>query len=118
MTNLLDKLTATTGPDRALDAEIENLLAGGSDADLAYILENIEGATRPPHYTGSIDAALTLMPPNHIQRISQIHFGMWRVEVWRGDVSFHEPSLVDLAHMTEPLARTVAALHCRPASPP
>lgn len=49
-------------PSRELDAAIENLLAGGSAADLAYIIEDLERTTRPPAYTTSLDTAVTLVP--------------------------------------------------------
>lgn len=63
MTDLIARLEAAEGPDRELDAEIENLLAGGSDRDLEYIVSNgVEDTTAPPRYTASIDAALTLVP--------------------------------------------------------
>lgn len=66
MDDLIAKLEAATEGSRELDAEIENILAGGSDADLAYILEDIERTTRPPHYTTSLDAAATLIPEGSI----------------------------------------------------
>lgn len=59
---LRDRLAKATGPDRALDATIENFLASGSAADLAHILQDIETTTKPPPYTASLDAAVTLVP--------------------------------------------------------
>jgi hypothetical protein len=60
--DLIARLEAAPKSSRELDARIENLLAGGSEKDLAYILGDIERITRPPHYTTSLDAALTLVP--------------------------------------------------------
>jgi len=59
MQHLIDKLNAAAGPDRALDNEIARAVG-------AVTLHKVE-ADEPaveisPHYTGSLDAAVTLIP--------------------------------------------------------
>jgi hypothetical protein len=56
MNELIERLEKATGPDRDLDYDIANHISLDADTDA-------------PPYTGSIDAALTLLPP-----------GFW----WRG----------------------------------
>lgn len=54
MDGLINRLKAATGPDRHLDADIHEASGGGHTS---VILEAFL-----PRYTGSIDAALTLVP--------------------------------------------------------
>ena len=73
---LSDKLQKADSPSRALDAEIHNLGKGGSEADLAYILTDIEGTTNPPAFTSSLDDALTLVPDDHDWIVAQTNGGV------------------------------------------
>jgi hypothetical protein len=41
-------------------------------------------------YTTSLDAAMSLVPKGWVQRLSQIRFGLWKHELWKGDKSFNE----------------------------
>ena len=72
-TTLADRVERAEGASRALDAEIENLLAGGSAADLSYILTDIERTSAPPPYTASLDAALTLVPEGWGWDVGDVH---------------------------------------------
>lgn len=77
ITNLIERLEKATGPDREIDALIHVMLgASGFDSEWRYdtFKENISSWAfrneigrvcanyKIPHYTASIDAALTLMP--------------------------------------------------------
>lgn len=67
-----------------------------------------------PDFTGSIDAATILMPAEGwFIRVTQIRFGMWRCQTWRGDKSTRETADVDVIAPSEALARTAAALKSR-----
>ncbi len=70
---LADRVERADGASRKLDAEIENLLAGGSAADLAYVLTDIERTAAPPPYTGSLDAALMLVPAGWGWDVGDVH---------------------------------------------
>lgn len=59
---LIARLEHAEAPSRELDAAIAIHLDGATAEDLAYVLTDIEGTLRPPRYTASIDAALTLVP--------------------------------------------------------
>jgi len=71
---LIERLSAATGPDRELDAEISAHLHGGIPSHQAeqawkrsysagYVHRAVPGGGfHAPHYTGSIDAAVRLVP--------------------------------------------------------
>jgi hypothetical protein len=67
MTSLLSRLEALTAPDRKIDAEIalaNGWVRTGGDDDYATVWHNMRSGlplTGPPRYTGSLDAALTLV---------------------------------------------------------
>lgn len=56
---LAERVEAATGPDRALEEEID-LVA----LDLGWRAERKEVPFDAPHYTSSTDAAASLMPPS------------------------------------------------------
>jgi hypothetical protein len=72
--DLAARVEALSGPDRAVDAEIQRLLGSGSgehwfaDMNGAWVKDEFA-----PDYTSSIDAAMTLLPEGW--RIEQI--GEW-----------------------------------------
>lgn len=73
MSDLIERLSAATGPDRELDCEIA-LLVGfrkwidqdgdhrGYEYDGGSVVHQGSEVTIIPHYTGSLDSALTLVP--------------------------------------------------------
>ena len=67
---LIARLEAATGPSRKLDATIDIAVNGGTAADLAYVLEDVERTLRPHRYTASIDAAMTLVPDDACWTVS------------------------------------------------
>lgn len=114
-------------PSRELDAEIDcarygyiylGLKDGGYLHD--WPAKNIERSTafQWSRYTSSLDAAASLMPEGWIIQIGQIRFGMWRVQLWRGDKSFKSPADVEAVASTEPQARVAAGLRARAAIEP
>lgn len=76
MEDLIKRLEAATGPSRELDAEIVRLVAGWKRIDSPGGADWIdprgyEQCDRDvPHYTASIDAALTLVPEHWSATIS------------------------------------------------
>ena len=66
MTSLITRLEALTGPSREVDAEIAKAAGWSFDTEfltLKWTSPNGEiSRAAPPQFTGSIDAALTLMP--------------------------------------------------------
>ncbi len=74
-------------------------------ADRSELIERV--------YGGSRDAAQKLhdeLVSGWIIRISQIRFGFWRVQLWKGDKSFGDPHDVESFAGKESLARTGAIL--------
>src|SRR5262245_26856012 len=72
---LIERLSAASGPDRELDGEIEAHLHGGTPSHRAeeawlrsyspgYVHGGSANGRHAPHYTGSIDAAHALLPPD------------------------------------------------------
>lgn len=70
--DLIARLEAAKEGSRELDAAIDIYVTGGSSADLAYVLEDVDRTLRPKHYTTSLDAALTLVPKGYF---GEIDFG-------------------------------------------
>jgi len=67
MKDLITKLEQATGPSRELDAEIGIAIGVWRRRDLGggcYLWEEngVNTGNKPPYYTSSIDAALTLVP--------------------------------------------------------
>lgn len=127
LTALAERVEAASGPSRELGHEI--LLACGwrrtsvghfygplyqwssPDGRRSFPEENL------PNPTASIDAALTLVPDAWPKRLSEIRFGMWRVEMWQGDKSFKSPPDIDQVAASWPLALCAAVLRARAATP-
>lgn len=65
------------GPDRGLDARVFMLIEGGSEADADYAASNPEVTCRPPAYTASLDAALTLVPAKWEWTLVGPEWGCW-----------------------------------------
>jgi hypothetical protein len=66
-------------------------------------LQSIHGGERPivpgqapdmlvPKFTESVDVAKRVMPAGWFVRITEVRFGMWRCEAWRGDKSVKTPA--------------------------
>jgi hypothetical protein len=101
-------------PSRALDAAIENVLTGGSPADLSYILADVETTTRPPAYTTSLDAAVTLVRKRWGHVLRDIPGIMPTATVVSGFLG----DSIDATARTLPLALCAAALRARAAESP
>lgn len=108
MRNLIERIEAATGPDRALNADILRHLGWTQDGSVAFDPEG-NRAYSIPDYTGSIDAAMSLVP-------DYLHTSMTNdpddlggvvAELWSAKVNFW----VNAA--TFPLALCAAALKAR-----
>ena len=114
-------------PNRELDRAVAQAINPGSEwrpysprGRIKWLYDSaghplIYGEERCLHYTTTIDGAASLMPDGWVVRVSQIRFGMWRVEAWRGDKSFKSPHDAESVAESEPQARTTAALRARAA---
>lgn len=134
---LVERIEAATGPDRALDAEIEIAVAGFPER--AYQQRNgMRAKGTPPldrmewlrgwgvlSFTGSIDAAITLVPDDHTVQLSDWDHpilrakGKWQAIILplgaRGGMKEYTfTNRCDHA-ATLPLAICAAALRARPA---
>lgn len=121
ISELIERLEKATGPDRELDAEIACHLFGESGRDYwAWQSGRPQGTPQKPvlsywrnraeKYTASIDAGLTLVPPN-------FH---WNIESRGGAfVSTGKPPLNErvwaAAHDIPAIALCIAALRARAA---
>ena len=120
---LLERLQAATGPDRQLDREIEEALPGVlRHFDHRMVADGyvISGdfhpqyspgqAYLPAHYTGSLDAALALMPDTHAWSLLGGREKVTAFAVPRGEWMF----LADQCEgATLAIALTIAALKAR-----
>lgn len=109
LSDLIARLETTKEGSRELDAAIDIYVTGGSSADLAYVLEDVERTLGPKHYTTSLDAALTLVPKEYA--------GNWDLK-WRNKAScraeLYRPSYqVDGLAATPALALCIASLRAR-----
>lgn len=104
MNELIEKLKAATGPDRALDWQIhlrDGLLGVGMYGD------------HPP-YTASLDAALTLVPDEPLSELTGKYD--WQVECTNGGVTISArvgPEATLSFANTAALALCIAALKAR-----
>lgn len=96
--DLITRLEAATGPSRELDAEIVRL-----------INPQATRLTRAPFYTGSLDAALTLVPEG---RYVKMQINRRRTTAWAW-VEFDDGETVACADPA--LALCIAALKARSA---
>ncbi len=121
---LIAALKQATGPSREMDAAVDICITGGSAADLAYVLEpmqgeapgaSIERTLRPLSYTASIDAALTLVPADTFWRVGHNGEGADPSD-FRADVMMGGLYSTGIAS-TPALALCIAALRARQATP-
>ena len=100
---LIERLEKATGPDRELDHAI-----------LCMIDPRVKG-TCPmhydPHYTASIDAALTLVPEGMRRRTVVMEDGKSGVQLWWPDEDM--PGAWGNAYASEPIATVIAALRAK-----
>jgi hypothetical protein len=61
-------------------------------------------------FTSRVDAAKFLWPNGWYIRVTEVRFGLWRVEGWQGDKSVNVPADVEALAPSEAQARTAAAL--------
>lgn len=109
MESLLRRLQEATGPDRALDAEIN--LAVFSQVALP----------EPPAYTASLDAAMTLIPTGYIAREMNMRDGTLRhfpnsaivVPENANDVAWTKPKGVGVSPANLAIALSIACLRAR-----
>lgn len=133
---LIERLGALTGPNPHVDAEIEAAIHGGEPAYRAASRHQFgpsvvlnHGAENPwdgwesaPSFTGSLDAALTLVPPRHRWLLDKRPFAVgrsdgYRAEVYREAHSYRSDRADVPTHWgpTPALALCVAALKARAA---
>jgi hypothetical protein len=126
---LIARLEAATGPDRELDAEIALAIGIVRDRDgdcffghryySVMVLErgyyDIEGgAPELPHYTASIDAALTMMPELWNYVIGSPGIEETKLDKWCVNIAMHPDDRGDLTFAPTPaLAICIAALKAR-----
>lgn len=126
--NLAERVEALTGPDREVDAEIALTLSivRERDGDLFYGHRNYsvmvierhyddrEGdAPELPHYTTSIDAAMTLVPEGCLWTMDSFNGPKWSAGVWRVPGRGWVYLSKNLRAATPALALTAAALRAR-----
>lgn len=77
--SLIERLENTTGPDRELDCAIMQMeVDRGAGLHVRLTEDSLASA---PHYTSSIDAAVTLVPPRHTIAIRSYGDGTWRASL-------------------------------------
>lgn len=109
--SLISKLEAATGPSRELDCEIALAVGWGSEDQRAELRKYTDHASRifvareigVPRYTGSLDAALTLVPDGRPWSIGTILHG-------GGYVSCLDRQAKTSKGATAPLALVIASL--------
>ena len=111
--DLADRCEKATGPDRELDARIYILTAGGSAADADYAATDPDVTCKPPRFTASLDAALTLVPECADwllrSRCSNFQNGFY-AHIMQGDVNRAGRTLGECFAATPALALCAAAL--------
>ena len=116
---LLARLTAATGPDRELDAEIYCTLDPTWKAKQAPTAQATGWVSKGPYtrlapdYTGSLDAALTLVPENHMWFLGNLDPSDMRFSATISVVGNIGAEIWRSIHATAPLALTIAALRAR-----
>lgn len=137
--DLLVRLEAAAGPDPHLDAEIEAALRGGEPAYRSASRHQFgpsvvlnHGAGNPwdgwesaPSFTGSLDAALTLVPERHRWLLDKRPGAYFRTDGYRAEVYLEaHPYRSDRSDVpmhwgpTPALAICIAALKARASLPP
>jgi hypothetical protein len=93
LTNLIARVEAATGPDRGLDADIlcavrpEWKWDRSTQQPTGWVsMASGSGISCPaPHFTASVDDALTLIPPGWDVRHTDSNGGQWCLTLGRGD---------------------------------
>lgn len=121
---LIERLEKATGPDRELEVEIWLAITDGSYRKKWSYTHSATGRlceideTRDkfghlvlvPDYTSSIDAAMTLVPPNHLHMVGNAGLSDGAKE-YRADVWGLEPRSSHIGlHDCEAIALCIAAL--------
>jgi hypothetical protein len=111
MDTLIADLEAATEGSRELDARIENRLNGGSARDLEYVLSDIERTSRPPAFTSSLDAAMTLVPEGwYMRKLAEFPDG-WACKLLCGAKNVSGATVTN----TPALALVIACMRARTA---
>jgi hypothetical protein len=110
MDKLIAKLAAASEGSRALDADVAETQGWSSDADDNWIGPG--GAIASPHYTTSLDAALTLVPEGYLWLLGNTGLSDGR-GAYRGDVYCHPRGGAIGVSNTPTLALCIAALKAR-----
>ena len=105
MSDLLDRLKAATGPSRELDDALR-------DEHTADVVTNREDWREAPHYTGSIDVALTLPVPEELSDKMTVELCIPAKAGFRKDPS----TVLYFEGATPPLAVCIARLNAREAT--
>lgn len=112
ISNLITRLEGMTGPDREVDVRLLAVTQPGewSDADIEYACSAPERTVRCPHYTSSLDAAMSLVPEGMEKELSDL-YGIARAAVglnFEGGPFYGEHNGCSL-----PIALCIASLRAR-----
>ncbi len=136
---LAERIGAATGPDRELDAEIFHAIGAPvpfqfanklialefNDVENAYfarVSDDMQVRYSPPHYTASLDAAMSLVPEGAGLNISRYWIAsnkgpVWSAEIAQGGVPDNPRRVSDCYDTPTPaLALCAAALRARAAT--
>ena len=117
---LIRQLRTATAGHRELDMDIFQLLGGAEWKDACSRASQPCGAPQnlieltarkyAPFYTRSIDEACATVAPSRMMRLTEIRFGMWLVELWRGDKSMKTMPDATAIHTVPAMALCIAGL--------
>ena len=109
LNDLIARLEAATGADRELDVGIYRAEFPFPCVELSQECQDEIDEFKAPHYTSSIDAAMTLLPAGMFWRVEISGGGSW-ARVWRqGEGTSSNPKRV-VAGATGPIALCIASL--------
>lgn len=110
MTDLLTRLRAATGPDRALDIAYWVEVISPTTGIMSISPDMLEEIV--PHYTASIDDALKLVPDGWRWWVGNNAHGTFDAQMFK---EAGRSPIIDARAPTAPLAICIAAMECRDA---
>jgi hypothetical protein len=111
LTELADRVERAEGPDRELDwdiAEAVHLTTRNEWGDSVFITRN--SGYRPPFFTASLDAAMTLVPEGWAATTVRFSIGTGKAILWRDSWEETHRAIDGISADTPALALTAAAL--------